>query len=593
MVGQACERSGAGEALVRRPGRTAGRAHVARTARGDHAPERRATRRPGRAGGDAAARRRERRWWWVAFGVLLAACATWSLSVPPMTGPDEWAHAYRAAAIVRGEPTGTPAPPPFGNALATVEVPEAVADAGLAGRCHLGEPRERLAAVESVPGASDCPELSGGSRLVPAHTSEHRAPPVYYLLVGLPTLAFPSVFGTYLMRLVGAALCSALLASAFVSLLRLRGNRLAVLGAAVALTPAVPYYAGVTNTAGLEMAATFGLWASGAALVRGPGGPDRRLVTRAGVALVLLVLARGLSPGYAALGLAALGLVAERGRVRELGRRADVRAWGALTAAAVVASGAWLVYVHAAFALPHRDGIGVADGIAELRWDLRDLVGVFGSTDVVPPVAVHLAWAGAFLLVLLAAAVWGARRHALLAAVVALGAVALLVSGEGLSVPQTGMWWQGRYVMPLVIGAALLATTGGRGADAGDAPRPARGVRLVGPPLLALLVALQLWSFLYAVRHYAVGPAGPRHPIRFLRNAEWTPPVAPAFVWAGVMAAALVAGAVLAWRASAPGLAAPGQGPGAPGEASAPAGAGDAPGRLTAREPRARPTVRA
>ena len=32
-------------------------------------------------------------------------------------------------------------------------------------------------------------------------------------------------------------------------------------------------------------------------------------------------------------------------------------------------------------------------------------------------------------------------------------ALGLLVSGEGFSIPDTGYWWQGRYVMSAVRGA--------------------------------------------------------------------------------------------------------------------------------------------
>jgi hypothetical protein len=59
------------------------------------------------------------------------------------------------------------------------------------------------------------------------------------------------------------------------------------------------------------------------------------------------------------------------------------------------------------------------------------------------------------------------------------------------------------------------------------------------------------------------------------------------------MAAALVAGAVLAWRASATGLAAPGQGPEALAEASTPEGTGRHARPTDGPQARARPTVRA
>ena len=289
--------------------------------------------------------------------------------MPPLTGPDEWARANRATAVVRGELTGAPSPPPYGNALVWVHVPESIRAAGEDSRCFLGEPGDGWVRTVDYDLAT-CPRSSGGSGLVTATTSEHRGQPFYYALVGLPTLAFPDVTGLYLMRLAGAALCCALLASAFASLLRLRSNRLVVLGGAVALTPAVLYFAATTNSAGPEMAATLALYASGAALARAES-VDGRLVRRTGVALVVLVLSRGLSPAYAALALVVLALVARPGRVRELAARRDVRAWGALAAVSVAASAVWLAWAHPRVRPGAPVGTRPGPALGQLPWDLR------------------------------------------------------------------------------------------------------------------------------------------------------------------------------------------------------------------------------
>jgi hypothetical protein len=518
----------------------------------------------GRAGDNGGASRPafggERRVWWVAFGLILAACVAWAAAVPPLTGPDEWAHAYRAAAVARGELTGTKVDNTvFGDAIVEVDVPEALVQEAETGRCFLGNPREQLISPIANDIAS-CPEPGGTRTLVTTTTSEHRGQPIYYVLVGLPTLAFPGTIGSYLMRFVGAALCSALLASAVVSLLRLRPNRLVVVGGAVALTPAMFYFAAVTNTAGVEMAASLGLYASGAALVRSRFAVDGRLVARAGVALVALVLSRGLSPAFALLAAVVLVLVAPPGRVRGLLARTDVRVWATAGAVAAVASAVWVLWVHQEFDLPPRAGIGLVDGLGELSWDLRDLVGMFGSTDVNPPWPLQALWAAVALVVVAVGWRVGGRREVLLAGLMTLGAVAMLTTGEGLNFPDTGFWWQGRYVAPPIIGALVIATLGRRpteddavaaGAD-GPADSPGAGlVRRLGPPVIAVLVVIHAWSFLYAVRHYSVGWQGPANPLDFLTDTLWAPPVAPAAVWAAVYVGSLAVGAALLWRASA------------------------------------------
>jgi hypothetical protein len=479
--------------------------------------------------------------------LTLIACVAWSLAVPLLTGPDEWAHAYRAAAIVRGQVTGVPTEA-FGNSVVAVRVPEAMTAAGEGADCFVGKPREAWHNSLFNFDLATCERPTGDSHLVDATTSEHRGQPFYYLLVGLPTLAFPSVFGAYLMRIAGGALCSALLASAFVSLRRLRGNSLVALGVALAVTPAVLYFSATVNNIGLEMAAGLALAVSGAALVRGEAEPDGRLVTRTGVALVALTLARGLSPGYAVVTVVALALVTSPDRRRALARRADVRLWAAVAAGAFVVSGAWLVWVHVRFDLPPRSGMGLVDAVAELRWDLRDLVGVFGTTDVSPPWVLHLAWGLAAVVVVAAAYRAGGRREVAVGALVIAGSVALLVSGDGLSIPDSGFWWQGRYVMAPVVGGLVVATLG----PSPSGSRPDRRPLSLGPPVLAVLVGVHLWAFLYAVRHYSVSYRGTVNPARFLTDTLWAPPLAPAAVWVLAYAGAVGAGAVLLWRGSAP-----------------------------------------
>ena len=165
----------------------------------------------------------------------------------------------------------------------------------------------------------------------------------------------------------------------------------------------------------------------------------------------------------------------------------------------------------------------------------------------------------------------------------AVAGVALLVSGQGLAFPDTGYWWQGRYVLPLLTGALLTAAAASRRPQPGEAdPPPAppaepAAVGRWGPRLLGLLVALQGWAWLYTARHYAVGYGGTVNPLRFLLDPGWSPPYGPAALYATLYAAALAAASALVWRASV-GVPAPpagdgGDGPGAgePVPAAAPA----------------------
>lgn len=487
----------------------------------------------------------ERAVWRKVFGLLLLATSAWALSLPLMTGPDEAPQAIRAAAVVRGQLTGDN--PDVGNARVYVEVPEAYAEADRAGRCFLGQARELWHEwmVSRTP-RDECPEMGGGRSNVEAPTTQHRGQPVYYFLLGLPSLLFSGSAGPYTMRLIGAVICSALIASAFLSALQLRAGRLAALATWVSVTPVVLYLAGVINPAAIEVSAALGAWLAGLGLVRGAGLPDRRLVVRFGAALVVLTLTRGLSPVFAVALLGVLAGLASPDRRRMLAGRKDVRValGGALTA--TLASGLWLAYVNNEFPLRARTGVGLSESLGEVGWWLRSTVAVFGSTDVVPPVALHFGWLGLILAAASFAWAAGLRRDLVVGTGVFASGLVLLVSGHGFNLPDIGYWWQGRYVLPLLVGALPVAVSG---AGALEARLQSRLTRF-GPWVMGIAVVLHLWAFLYATRHYTVGFSGPANPGEFLLAPDWEPRYGSPLLWAAAFVTSLSVAAVVIWRAA-------------------------------------------
>jgi Predicted membrane protein (DUF2142) len=487
--------------------------------------------------GDAAD---ERRQWWACFGTLLAVTGAWALATPLMTGHDEGANAVRAAAVVRGQLVGRPLPPSetgfVENSVVEVDVPEAYGRAGDVGECFLGIPHERFPGMAlPPPGRVDCPAIGDGDGTAVARTTQHRHPPAYHALVGLPTLVLRGTAGAYLMRLVGAALCSALLASALVSVRQFANSRLVAVALFAVFTPEVVYLAATVNTAGAEAAASIGLWVNGLALATSDGVADRLLVRRAGVALVILVLSRPMGPLFAALALGVSAILAGRHRVVALVGRTDVRWWAVAGVGGVVANLAWLAYIQSRWPIAPFEGTGAAEAAGRIGWWMRSVVGVFGSTDVIPPVGVHLVY-GLITVVVVALGLSSAHpRDAAIVLALLVAGVALLVSGEGLAFPQTGYWWQGRYVLPILIGGIITASVVARG-------RP--GVRW-GPVAITALCSVHVVMLCYAARHYAVGYGGPANPVRFLTDPVWSPPTGPAALY---VAAFTVALALLARR---------------------------------------------
>lgn len=514
----------------------------------------------------------ERRTWWAVFGLLAAAMGSWALATPIMTGPDEGAHAIRAAAVARGQWVGGPGIDVLGhrNIFVEVRVPEAYATAGVS-ECFLAGP---MLGVDLPPPTGECPPFEGGERLVRARTYEQRGQPLYYALVGTGSRLFSGDTGVYLMRLLGAVVAAAALASAWVSVARFADRRLAVLGLAAATTPVVLYLGGMVNSGGVEDALAVCAWAAGLALVRGPGEPDRRLVHRTGMALTLLVLTRGFSPLFVLAIVATLLVAAPPGRLRALLARRDVRAWGLALGVAGVASAAWLLMIHVRLPLTHRPGAGLGFAVGRLDWYLQQAVAVFGHNDVVPPALLAVVWGGVALGVVVACLRrTSARRDVAAVAGLFAGTMALQVSADGFSFPHTGFFWQGRYVLPLLTGVVLTACAvaapsraGGPvpGLVPGPAPAPdpgparawgrVRGSVLgrvpVGMVVLGVLVLGHAWAFGYALRFFAVGPHGPANPVTFLAEPEWSSRWGPAWCFLLLFAAALAGLAALAWRAT-------------------------------------------
>ena len=471
----------------------------------------------------------ERARWWLLFAGLLTVTWSWALLAPIMSGHDEASHAVRAAAVVRGQLLGDPDPDAFPdepNVLITVEVPEAYLYAGRAA-CYNRQP-------DRTPHCA--PELEGSAERVDVHTYQFRSQPAYYAVAGLPSLVDTGEAGMYGMRLVSAALCAALLASAVASARAARRPRWVLLGVAIAVVPEALYLASTINSNGVEVAAAIGLWTALAALAAHPDPTaSSRLVTRAGLALSVLVGTRGLSPAFAALAIVAMGLVAGREQVACWWRLASVRRWLLVAGIVTAASLAYIEGVRRWLPI-EREGQGLSTALDKLPWYLRQGVGIFGSNDIPLPYAVYGAWALAVVAILVLA-VWVAPRLASVVLLAVAGAgVAIQVTAEGFSLPPIGFFWQGRYALPILVGVPILA-----GHLLSEHGRRLAHLERFVPMAVVVLGAAHVLALLQHVRRFAVTLSGSRDPIKILTDPVWSPDTGPAWVWMGLFAAGLAA----------------------------------------------------
>lgn len=398
----------------------------------------------------------ERSQWWITFAVLTAAGLAWVLGAPLGTGPDEVFQARRAAAVVRGQLGGKQID--AGNVVVEVEVPETYLSLGEYGYCFVGDPIWGDSEGWIGTPESTCPDLNNGTSSVPAPTGQHRGQPFYFAAIGLPTLLWTGTFGAYAMRVVGLLLATALLASAAQSIRQSKTPRLAAAAFFGCITPMVLYLAASSNPSGLEIAAALSLWATGVLLARPDIQPTRREIARFGIAICALILARGLGPGFALVIVATFGLLARSEGVKRLAKQRDLWFWAAATVAALAMSGAWLVAVQQRFPVEERIGSGLSYALGQVPWYLYQSVGVFGQNDSALPAGAAIVWGVGLAVLFVAGLIRSAPRARLVAMATLLAGIGVSISAEGFSLPPIGFYWQGRYALPLLVGAFVVAT---------------------------------------------------------------------------------------------------------------------------------------
>ena len=478
--------------------------------------------------------------WLVWFAGFLLIAVGWALVTPINEYPDEVDHVFRAVSVVRGEVF--PHIGSYTHGTGSIQsVPVTIFNESLRYSC------DRRLTQDSLCEAAR-PDLPATEI---AATSEGRRFPLYYALVGWPSLAFPNRTGWILMRLVSAALCSAFLASAAWVLLSMR-RRPVVLAAGLfaGLTPLALNLAGSVNPSGLEIASAACLWAVVLAMVHGtsPRTP-RQLAWLGGASAIVLATCRETGWLFILLAVVLSLMSVDPSRGDEVFRFTSEKFVFACSAAATLTVGLWSVWFHSyvVFYEPPASGTGFVKSVSAAAGHvgrlLQQTIGDLGYLTVRTPLVTQVCWAAAFALVAGLAYASGRRVFLTLAA----GSVlALLIpfAAEVATYNRSGLGsWQGRYTLPLVVGLPLLAVAPSRS-------RPADSPLLALPAVMIMLLAL--WGHVSLFTHAWLHLAHPE---------QWYIPVGDVLVVAGaVVVVAAVAWCELRWfRSTSPGDALPRQ----------------------------------
>ncbi|MFO7690915.1 MAG: DUF2142 domain-containing protein [Cryobacterium sp.] len=476
----------------------------------------------------------------VSLLALLALSGCWAVASPLMSVPDEPSHAIKAAAVVRGELTGTvTAESPF---------PEVVVPTWVA----LSHQLTCFAFQADVAPSCAAINLVDVTEPTSVSTSAAYYNPVYYAITGLPSLFFDGKLGFYAMRMVSALLSSLLLASMFQALSQLTARRWTIIAATVSITPMVLYLNAAINPNALEIAATGAVFANLALLLERSGRAKQSVATTAWftAAAALLANARGLSLAFLLLAVVLAVLSYRLRRFGSLLRNPLTWAGSAVIAAAVGFALWWISTVDALSTAPFGGAGGSFEEGFEVTMDktfeyTTGLIGYFGWLDAPTPGVVLWIW-GAAVGAMVATVLGFGRGRTLITAVAAMLALLVLPPVfQALIVTESGYIWQGRYNLPLFI---LMMLALGRALDAGLARRwTSRLDRLLIVTLTAGVVA-HLSAFLWPLRRYVTGIRADMYWEDMIFNPQWLPPFGWP-IWIGLYAIVLALTAILLYRA--------------------------------------------
>ena len=466
---------------------------------------------------------RTRRTVWLSSFCLFAVMAScWAMASPLFASPDETSHVVKAAAVVRGEFRGDLTPTPLGGPgpITYVELPQPF-DTVHAIPCHAFQP-------DVTP--NQCPAFASPTHdPVRAGTYAGQYNPTYYLLVGWPSLAFPSSTGVILMRILSGLVSAALLAGAVLSLAEISRSRLAVMGAAAATTPMVLFLAGTVNPSGVEVTAGIAVWAALLAMVKSPDPEllNRRMV-RLGVAGTLLLNVRMLGPLWMFLIIAGVLLVTPWPTLKAIVRERSAWICGGALAAASLAAAMWTLTT------PTVAGTGTSAhpeltfrvALAQvLTWTptwINEQIGRFGWLDTSPAVLTYLVWHVVIGFLAIAALLIGSRRDVVLIFALLLSFVAVPVVLQATQADEVGWAWQGRYQLPISVGLPILAAVLLAGCRVISREVALRGAWVVG----SVLALGHLLAFVWFGHRYGMGAAAPWFPggEPWILRATWAPP---------------------------------------------------------------------
>jgi hypothetical protein len=457
--------------------------------------------------------------WWPPALLFFALMALWGLATPLAAAPDEPAHILRAVSLDHGQLLGPSVTGSGMQAYTHVTVPSTYAQIIESPTCYQ---------FKSTQTARCIPKITPSSKPTAAVDYTGRYLPLYYAVVGLPSLVTDKIIGFHMMRLISAILDASLLGMAVATARKWSHSALLPAGIAIAATPMCFFLAGVVNPSGFEICAAIAMWTAAVVLVTDYlADPPTALVWVIAATAASLALARADSPLWLALAAVVLAPIYVRRGTASLFRRRDVRSATSVVIVALALSLGWTLSAHALDVVPAAQVPdisllrAIADQFGALPETFVQEIGLFGWLDTPAPWLTMIAWyvlTGAALTPALLRAPW---RRGLAVALIGAAAVLMPVLLGVATYRHNGLIGQGRYSLPAAVGLPILALSW-----IGQGSVDLRLTARAGRAIATVIAVAQFLSFYYALRRYRVGTNGPMFGSGNLPpSAIWSPPL--------------------------------------------------------------------
>lgn len=432
--------------------------------------------------------------------------------------PDEATNIAKAAAVVRGQVIGHTIGGSL-SPLASVTIPASYANTNYIGHCFNAKPSVSAACAPSF-------RENHSTKSTIIYNARYQ--PLYYAIVGVPSLFTQSVYGIYLMRFVSALLCSIFFALAFTVVIKWHKSKVALTGIVVAATPSVFFFSGMVNPIGLEVSSAICFWTSILVLI------SFKKITKIPKGLLITVfvsggiesLSRSISPLWVLIAITTALCWVGKDPLYELIKNHISKLWLVLFGLCVSVGGFWILIckstdvVAAGFPVAHN-----ANYLSILLTTLRrstlfykEAVSFFGVLNTPSPDIVYILW-GLMILGLVVLAMlystWRSKLTLMLLITITILLPATIATSQA---KRLGIVWQGSDSLPIFVGIPILSAF----CISQNESKAGRILDKLNPGFIVTAGLLIFIAFFADIKRYAVGIHGSSSTIF---KSGWHPPL--------------------------------------------------------------------